>query len=113
MHQVGLDRVEGETLVIRLGGRWDLMSGLAPVAPVEVELRREPPPSRVTLDVAELGPWDSSILTFLARVSETCRERGLALDSVQPHLVHGSALGGAGELGAGVQVPEPTLGAIA
>jgi phospholipid/cholesterol/gamma-HCH transport system permease protein len=81
VHQVGLDRVAHETLVIRLGGRWDLVSGLAPVAPVEAELRREPPPSRVTLDVAQLGPWDSSILTFLARVSEACCERGVALDA--------------------------------
>jgi len=81
MHHVAFDRVEHETLVIRIAGRWDLMNGLAPVVPLEAELRREPPPSRVAFDVGQLGPWDSSILTFLALVSDTCRERGVALDA--------------------------------
>jgi phospholipid/cholesterol/gamma-HCH transport system permease protein len=81
MDHVAFDRVEHETLVIRIAGRWDLMNGLAPVVPLEAELRREPPPSRVAFDVGQLGPWDSSILTFLALVSDTCRERGVALDA--------------------------------
>jgi phospholipid/cholesterol/gamma-HCH transport system permease protein len=81
MNHVGFDRVEHETLLIRLAGRWELVNGLAPAAPLETELRREPPPSRVAFDVGQLGPWDSSILTFLVQVSDACRERGVALDA--------------------------------
>jgi phospholipid/cholesterol/gamma-HCH transport system permease protein len=81
MNQVAIDRVESDVLLIRLAGRWELRNGLASAAAVETELRREPPPSRVAFDTQELGHWDSSILAFLAGVSDSCRERGVALDA--------------------------------
>jgi phospholipid/cholesterol/gamma-HCH transport system permease protein len=81
MNQVAIDRVESNVLLIRLAGRWELRNGLASAAAVETELRREPPPSRVAFDTRELGLWDSSILAFLAGVSDSCRERGVALDA--------------------------------
>jgi phospholipid/cholesterol/gamma-HCH transport system permease protein len=81
MNQVAFDRLESDVLLIRLAGRWELRNGLASAAAVETELRQEPPPSRVAFDTQELGLWDSSILAFLAGVSDTCRERGVALDA--------------------------------
>ncbi len=78
---VAIDRVENDVLLIRLAGRWELRNGLASAAAVETELRREPRPSRIAFDTHELGLWDSSILAFLARVSDACRERGVALDA--------------------------------
>jgi phospholipid/cholesterol/gamma-HCH transport system permease protein len=58
-----------------------LRNGLASAAAVETELRRVPPPSRVAFDAQELGLWDSSLLAFLAGVSASCSERGVALDA--------------------------------
>ena len=81
MNQVTIDRVENDVLLIRLAGRWELRNGLASVGALETELRREPPLSRVAFDTPQMGLWDSSILAFLARVSETCRERGVMLDA--------------------------------
>ena len=81
MNQVAIDRVDSDVLLIRLAGRWELRNGLASAAAVETELRREPPASRVAFDSQELGPWDSSILAFLARVSDVCRERAVAIDA--------------------------------
>jgi phospholipid/cholesterol/gamma-HCH transport system permease protein len=81
MNQVAIDRVESDVLLIRLAGRWELRNGLASAAAVETALRREPPPSRVAFDAQELGLWDSSLLAFLAGVSDRCRERGVALDA--------------------------------
>jgi phospholipid/cholesterol/gamma-HCH transport system permease protein len=81
MNQVAIDRVDSDVLLIRLAGRWELRNGLASAAALETELRREPPPSRVAFDTQKLGLWDSSILAFLVRVSDTCRERGVALDA--------------------------------
>ena len=80
MNQVAFDRVENDLLLIRLAGRWALGNGLAPTAPLETELGREPRPSRVAFDTKQLGTWDSSILAFLARVSDACKEREVALD---------------------------------
>jgi phospholipid/cholesterol/gamma-HCH transport system permease protein len=80
MNQVAFDRVENDLLLIRLAGRWELGNGLAPTAPLETELGREPHPSRVAFDTGQLGPWDSSILAFLARVSDVCKQREVTLD---------------------------------
>ncbi len=80
MNQVAIDRVESDVLLIRLAGRWELRNGLASAATLEAEVRRQPPPSRVAFDTQKLGAWDSSVLAFLARVSDACRERGVPLD---------------------------------
>lgn len=81
MNQVAIDRVDSNVLLIRLAGRWELRNGLASAAALETALRREPPPSRVAFDTQELGLWDSSLLAFLAGVSDSCRERGVGLDA--------------------------------
>jgi phospholipid/cholesterol/gamma-HCH transport system permease protein len=81
MNQVTIDRVENDVLLIRLAGRWELRNGLASVGGMEAELRREPAPSRIAFDTHKLSLWDSSILAFLTQVSDTCRERGVALDA--------------------------------
>ena len=73
-------RGEDDALLIRLAGRWELRRGLASTDALETELLREPPPSRVAFDTGRLGPWDSSLLAFLTRISSACRERGVALD---------------------------------
>jgi phospholipid/cholesterol/gamma-HCH transport system permease protein len=81
LNHVAFDRVENDVLLIRLAGRWELRNGLASAGILETELRREPPPSSVAFDTGQLGVWDSSILAFLTLVSDTCRERGVALDA--------------------------------
>ena len=80
MNQFAIDRVESDALLIRLAGRWELRNGLASASTVDTELQREPRPSRIAFDAHDLGPWDSSILVFLAGVSGACRQRGVALD---------------------------------
>jgi phospholipid/cholesterol/gamma-HCH transport system permease protein len=78
---VAFDRIENDVLLIRLGGRWELRNGLASAAGIETELGRGPAPSRIAFDTHQLGLWDSSLLAFLTQVSDTCRERGVALDT--------------------------------
>ena len=80
MNQVAIDWGENDVLLIRLAGQWELRHGLASTGAVESELQQERRPSRIAFDTHELGLWDSSILTFLARVSSACRERGVTLD---------------------------------
>ena len=78
---VAFDRIENDVLLIRLGERWELRNGLASAAGIETELGRGPAPSRIAFDTHQLGLWDSSLLAFLTQVSDTCRERGVALDT--------------------------------
>jgi phospholipid/cholesterol/gamma-HCH transport system permease protein len=81
MNHVVIDRKDDDVLLIRLAGRWVLGSGFPSAAAVETELEREPRPSRITFDARQLDVWDSSILAFLARVSQAGREQGVALDT--------------------------------
>jgi len=81
MNHVVIERNEDDVLLIRLAGRWVLGSGFPSAAALETELEREPRPSRITFDARQLDLWDSSILAFLARVSQAGREQGVALDT--------------------------------
>ena len=65
-------------MVIRLGGSWQIDDGLPPAAKVERELGAGTV-RRVAFDVRALESWDSAIVAFVARVSELCRERNIAL----------------------------------
>jgi phospholipid/cholesterol/gamma-HCH transport system permease protein len=101
LSKVAIDRVESDVLLIRLAGRWELRTGLASAAAVETELGREPRPSRIAFDTHQLDWWDSSILAFLAQVSQACRERRVALDGA------GLPAGLHNLLGLADAVPEP------
>ncbi len=102
VNHVAFDRAENNVLSIRLGGRWELGNGLASASAVETELGRQPRPSTIRFDTHQLDLWDSSILAFVARVSQASRERGVAVDT--------SALpaGLQNLLGLAEAVPEPT-----
>ena len=77
---VVLLRREDDTLLIRLGGAWSLELGIPSTATVERELAASPAPKRVAFDASEPGRWDSALVTFVAKVNELCRARGIPAD---------------------------------
>ena len=79
-NQVAFDRIDNDILLIRLSGAWRLKRGLASASSVEQELQGSSSLSRVAFDAQNLTGWDSSILTFLTKVSDVCRQRRLSLD---------------------------------
>ena len=101
LNHVAFDRDENDALLIRLAGKWELGNGLASVTAVETELERQPRGSRISFDTRQLDRWDSSILAFLAQVSQASRKRGIALD------VTGLTAGLNNLLGLADAVPEP------
>jgi phospholipid/cholesterol/gamma-HCH transport system permease protein len=78
--EMSIVRGSDETVVIRLAGAWELATGLPSPDPVRRELASGRARA-VTFDTRELRAWDSAVVTFLARVTEVCRERGIPLDS--------------------------------
>jgi phospholipid/cholesterol/gamma-HCH transport system permease protein len=80
MNQVAFERVENDILLIRLAGRWQLSGGLASSKVFERELQALPSVARVAFDAQDLSDWDSSILTFLATVSDVSRQRGVSVE---------------------------------
>jgi phospholipid/cholesterol/gamma-HCH transport system permease protein len=70
-----------ETLLLRLGGDWQLRSGLPTSAQVDQQLGAKPAARRLKFDAAQLGNWDSGLLAFLVGVQDLCKTRGLVLDA--------------------------------
>src|SRR5947209_4627453 len=72
-------RRDDATLVIRLSGRWQLATGL----PSSEAVRRQisgTRPRAVAFETQELRGWDSAVVTFLAGVSEVCRESDVTME---------------------------------
>jgi len=67
-------------LAIRISGTWQLQHGLPSLNVVKSEIEFFPQPKLVLLDTQELIGWDSSVVWFLTKVAELCRERGVAVD---------------------------------
>jgi phospholipid/cholesterol/gamma-HCH transport system permease protein len=80
MNQVSFERVDNDILLVRFAGRWQLSGGLASSRAVEREMEALPSVARVAFDARDLSAWDSSILTFLSRVSVLSRQRQVPLD---------------------------------
>jgi len=80
MNQVSFERADNDILLIRFAGRWQLSGGLASSRAVEREMEALPSVARVAFDARDLSAWDSSILTFLTRVSVLSRQRQVSLD---------------------------------
>ena len=78
--QVSLGRLSGSTLQVRLSGSWKLKRGMPSPSAVTDALDAPPKSHRIAFDAADLGEWDSSLLSFVMRVVEVCKERGLDAD---------------------------------
>ncbi len=78
--QVSLGRLSGSTLQVRLSGSWKLKRGMPSPSTVTDALDAPPKSRRIAFDAAGLGEWDSSLLSFVVRVVEVCKERGLDAD---------------------------------
>jgi phospholipid/cholesterol/gamma-HCH transport system permease protein len=63
-----------------MSGTWQLQQGLPSINVVKSEIESFPQPKLVLFDTQELADWDSSIVWFLTKVSELCRERGVPVD---------------------------------
>ncbi len=73
-------RERDSELVIRISGKWRLRDGLPSMEAIKKEIERSPHPRLVLFDTQELANWDSSVVWFLTKVSEFCRQSGIAVD---------------------------------
>jgi phospholipid/cholesterol/gamma-HCH transport system permease protein len=78
--RISLARTADGILTIALSGDWSLKHGLVSAAPVEREIESAPP-QRVAFDAKGLTEWDSTVLTFVRKVLDSCRERGMRADA--------------------------------
>ena len=75
-----LMRERDSELVIRISGTWRLQDSLPSMDAIKKEIECPPHARLVLFDTRELAGWDSSMVWFLTKVSELCREIGIAVD---------------------------------
>ena len=76
---VSLETVGDATLVVQLSGAWRQQNNVASASPVQKAIETSVIRS-VRFDAKALSSWDSSILIFLTKVTELCRQRDIVTD---------------------------------
>jgi len=74
-----LETVGEATLVVQLSGAWRLQKSAASASPVQKALETSHIRS-VRFDAKALSSWDSSILIFLTKVTELCRQKDIVTE---------------------------------
>lgn len=77
---LALERLSDGTLLVLMGGTWQLESGFLSSAAVEREFGADPP-DRVRFDTTALGAWDSGILALMVKISALSRAHGSEFDA--------------------------------
>ena len=67
------------TLVVRLGGDWNIAHGLPSAEELQKKIASTPHLEKIALDARGLGEWDSSLLTFLIKLKHLCSQRSIIL----------------------------------
>jgi phospholipid/cholesterol/gamma-HCH transport system permease protein len=78
--KVSCERTGDATLVVRLSGPWHLQNDLPDVSAIIGALQSPPTPQRISFESSQLSNWDSGLVSFLTRLSEFCRQRGIKDD---------------------------------
>jgi phospholipid/cholesterol/gamma-HCH transport system permease protein len=78
-HLAGEQGADG-TFVIKLSGAWRLQGGLPSAESLRKQLESLPSSGRIAFEAKELAAWDSSLLAFVRRLVQICRERGISAD---------------------------------
>ena len=73
-------QTQDDTLVIRLAGRWHLTAGIPSFADLQGKVAATGILKRVDFDTRDLTGWDSSMLAFVSKVNELCRQHNIPMD---------------------------------
>ncbi|HDZ90579.1 MAG TPA: ABC transporter permease, partial [Deltaproteobacteria bacterium] len=79
--ELGFDRPEQGTLLIRLTGEWTVENRRPSPEDVRKELASGPPVTSIRFDTGDVSHWDSGLLAFVTRVMDLCSRDGMAVDS--------------------------------
>jgi phospholipid/cholesterol/gamma-HCH transport system permease protein len=78
-NRLSLERTAAGVMVIRLAGDWQIEGGIPSIEEVTSQLESAPPIHRVVLDAKALRQWDSSLLTFLLKLTHLCDQKKMGI----------------------------------
>lgn len=73
-------QLDGDQLVVGLGGTWQISAHLPGTTAVEAALDGPPAPEGIRFDSVAIEGWDSTVLTFLMRVEDAADARSIPVD---------------------------------
>ncbi len=76
---INFDRTADDTILIRIGGNWNIENGLPSTDEFERVAGTKPLPARIAFDTTQLGDWDSSLLAYLSKLTDYCGQRSIAV----------------------------------
>ncbi|MGR9088192.1 MAG: MlaE family ABC transporter permease [Gammaproteobacteria bacterium] len=77
---IAIERIDVETLVIRLTGAWTQEARIEPAVQVLAKLGDSQPLQRVVLQAVDLGQWDSRLPTYLLKILDYCQANRIEAD---------------------------------
>lgn len=81
MNAFAISGPPGEIVTVTVSGDWSMRQGLPSLDPVRHRLAEATTIRRVLLGSADLGRWDSALLTFLLTVEALCSAQGIGVDT--------------------------------
>jgi len=81
VNSFALSAAAGDSITLTVGGDWSIREGLPSRAALQQRLAEAGTVHRMFLGSADLGKWDSALLSFLLMVDALCRERGIGVDA--------------------------------
>jgi phospholipid/cholesterol/gamma-HCH transport system permease protein len=78
---ISFSREPDNTFLVRLGGNWNIAYGLPSAEQLQKQIGSTPAPERVAFDTRELRGWDSSLLTFLIKLTNFCSEKSIRVSN--------------------------------
>ncbi|MFC1828226.1 MlaE family ABC transporter permease [Thermodesulfobacteriota bacterium] len=79
--KISFSRPDDSTLLVTLSGTWKIGKELPPAASVRTAIESGPGIARITFDTRDLESWDSSLLTFLIKVTALCTSGDITPDN--------------------------------
>lgn len=67
-------------VTLKLSGAWRLQNGFARSHEIERRIARNPALKRLVVEASQLTAWDSALVSFLARLKDTCAARHIEMD---------------------------------
>ncbi|MCG2711985.1 MAG: ABC transporter permease [Candidatus Omnitrophica bacterium] len=80
LEKVAFDYSIPKTLLVKLGGDWQISAGLLPITEITAQLTSHPDITQINLSVSQELQWDSGLIAFLLKLVRECEQKNIQVD---------------------------------
>ena len=78
--ELGFEKPDNETLLIRLKGSWTIGQKLPSVSEIQDQVQSDTDIKQISFDTRELADWDSGLLSFLTKSINQCSDKNITVN---------------------------------